>query len=47
MCIIGAVILFFIKAKFSSIAKAMVENFNAGKGQKNKSKCIGYFISNP
>ena len=31
-------IFFFIKAKFSSIAIAMVENFNDEKGEKKESK---------
>jgi hypothetical protein len=38
---IDAGILVFIKAIFSSIALAMVENFNAEKEQNNKSRCIG------
>jgi hypothetical protein len=40
MYIIDAGISVFIKAKFSSIAIAMVENFNAEKEQNNKSRCI-------
>ena len=40
---IEGVILFFKQAKNAAQAKP----FNAVKGEKNESKCMGYFIKSP
>ncbi len=47
MCGINAVILFFNEAKIAAIALAKARLFNDDKGQKNKLKCIDYFITSP
>ena len=47
MCKIDGVMLFFNDAKNAAIALAKVRLFKDVKGQKNKLKCIVYFIASP